>query len=361
MPEVTGPAADTRGREREGNPRPIRVGAGVVLALAALLVALFAILRAGESSRGTVALWGGLAALLGLAAFLVLVRVGRVLDFVGIGGFVVAVVALISAIAPAPVTRLAGSALCEAVNSNGSQFVADVTDVEFAAVTESNHGRGVVIRSRPEFTSDYDILGRLLPASCLVGFDGFCIGAPVTDLSAPDGPLDQLWFSLPDDEGFVAGGVVQEFAPGAIGRRPSTDCRGRPEPRRITAAPMGKNLSGPVTLSFSAPHAITVGVAAYYADANGQSGWNQVGLDTTVADGFAVRWNTFSVPPQRDVRIVYAVCWSGYVSGRAIDSLSVNVVRAGAPVAGPAAKHQTDLKRGASIACSVPGGGGGGA
>lgn len=107
-------------------------------------------------------------------------------------------------------TRVVGPPVCEGLDSTGRQFEADTRHVNFTAITEANSGKGVVYRKAANTNSDFDVVGRLLPANCQVGFIGFCIGEPLPDLSNPSAPLDQQWFILPKDRGYVHGGVVQE-------------------------------------------------------------------------------------------------------------------------------------------------------
>jgi hypothetical protein len=351
---------DTSPSERGQQSHPVRSALGWAFAVASGLVVLSAIIVVGDNtSRTTVGLLGAFALLLALLAFVAFDRADLARDYGPLLGLVIAIVPVISAITPKPVTHIAGSPICEVVDSDGSRSVTDTTD-GYAAVTELNQGRGVVIRRKPAASSDYDIVGRLLPASCLTGFDGFCIGTPVTDLSAPTGPRDQLWFELPDDEGFVAGGVVQELAPGAIGRTPASDCPQGLEPKHIRISPVAKTLAGTVQLRFNAPSAITVGAAAYYTDSGGLPDWHQIAFDPDQSNGFTARWNTFSVPPQRKIEVVYAACWAGNVPSRAIGSFSVNIARPRSRPAEPPA-GTPNRKLGASIACAVPEGGGGGA
>jgi hypothetical protein len=117
-------------------------------------------------------------------------------------------------------TRVVGPPICEGLDTHGRQFTADTRGVRFTAITESNEGRGVVYRRVANTNSDFDVNGRLLPANCQVGFVGFCIGEALPDLSSSKAPKDQQWFILPDNRGYVHGGVVQELPPGTIGQEP---------------------------------------------------------------------------------------------------------------------------------------------
>lgn len=336
---------------------------GAALAAAALALFVLAFVRAGEApSRYLVLLF--------TAAFVVAGAAARALGFVSWEGAfkgltVIAafatVVTLFAVVAPEPEVRLAGAPLCEAVSGEGKgrAFTADLDDGPYAALTESNEGRGVVYRGAANTGSDFDVRGRLLPPNCLVAFEGFCIGEPVVDLSDRDGPLDQQWFILPDDEGYVAGGVVQEIAPGTIGETP-TECRdGESEPRSIElASPMPPSIREPTTFEFVAPDAITVGLAAFYRSNDEPPEWQQVGLDTSPGDGFAVSWDPTAIAPQADVTIYYSVCWAGNVPGKAgraavidLDTGDPDGELPSTPIPGVGARD------GATVACRSPGGG----
>jgi len=272
-------------------------------------------------------------------------------------GVLLAATALVFSLAPQPTTRIVGSPLCEAVDSNGTRFVAETEDVGFAGITESNEGRGVTIRRHPEVGTDYDILGRLLPGLCLVGFDGFCVAQGVPEVSDPNGPLDQIWFSLPEARGFVSAAAVQEFAPGALGRSPLANCGEYEEPAEMqaTAVPQQITSGRPGTFRFSAPHAATVGAAAYLHDVNGIAGWRQVGIhakDRVDELPFVITWDGHDLAPQEDVTVVYAVCWAGNVPGRAIGTTFVDLVDGKTPPAPAPTPSPEAEDLGAAAACA---------
>src|SRR5690606_29494286 len=119
--------------------------------------------------------------------------------------------------------RVVGAPVCQGVNGSGVAFTLETEDVAFAGITIANDGRGVVYRSHANTRSEYNVAGRLLPDNCQAGFDGFCIGEAGKDYTG-GGSLDQIWFILAEDGDedqvhYVHGGVVQELAPGTIGRR----------------------------------------------------------------------------------------------------------------------------------------------
>lgn len=254
--------------------------------------------------------------------------------------------------------RIVGAPVCQGVNGSGVDLTVETEDVAFTGITIANQGRGVVYRARANIRSEYDVAGRLLPDNCQVGFDGFCIGQASTDYTGGQA-LDQIWFILSEDtdeEGqahYVHGGVVQELAPGTIGRRPDRCEGGAAEPRAIelveplTAAEPG------YSLRFTAPDAVTVGAAARTSDSADGSRWRQVGLDTTAEDGFSLTWSRSDT--SQPASIVYTVCWSGNVPGRARGAIDITP----GPVARTAASDlsREDLREAAAVACNDTGGG----
>lgn len=260
-----------------------------------------------------------------------------------------------------------GPPQCVRFEEDGDRVVAETENMRFAGIIEANGGRGVVYRSRANAQSDYEVEGRLLPANCQLGFVNFCIGQPLQDFTDLNGPWDQQWFLLPDGQGFLHGGVVQEFPPGTIGREP-VNCEeegGEPEPLSIRLA---EAINGPVTgtvpLKLIAPNAINVGVAVYRLGEDNEPEWQRVGFDGVGApedvggEEFAVQWSVNGVPPQRGATLLSTVCWAGNVPGRANDLVSVDVAGANGQEAPQVqAPSPEEVQRGAALACSAVSGG----
>jgi hypothetical protein len=254
--------------------------------------------------------------------------------------------------------RIVGPPQCVGRSEDG-QFDVETNDVPYAAIIEANEGRGVVVRREANAKSDYDVLGRLLPANCLVGFVGFCIGQGLEDLSNRAGPYDQQWFVLPDDRGVVHGGVVQELPPGTIGKEPM-ECPGsEPAPEMIElTSTVPQQVTAPIVLEFDAPDAINVGAAALSVASDGSLSWRSLGIDDTLGDGFAIEWDPSEEAGMDGVTVVYAVCWAGNVPGAADGHFAVDVP--GLDGASQTAVEEPDaqeLREGAATACYAPSGG----
>lgn len=279
----------------------------------------------------------------------------RPLDLPAIVGTLTGVAALVFTVAPDPATRLIGSPQCEAVDANGTKFLAETDGLGYAAITEYNEGRGITIRENPEVGADTEIVGRLVPGLCLVGFEGFCIGQAVPELTDPEGPLDQIWFSLPEERGFVAAAAVQELAPGAIGKNPLGRCDESEEPTDIELTMSPERIVKRGIFRFEAPNAVTVGAAAYFDGTDGP-GWYQIGLDKDASDGFQIPWKSVGVSRQQNVAVVYSICWAGFVPGRAFDVATVDLLNAKGRAASIAPPPEDQLL-GRAEACASLGGG----
>ena len=252
-------------------------------------------------------------------------------------------------------TRVIGPPVCEGLNSEGRQFKAKTRGVALMAITESNEGRGVVYRRSANTDSDLDVAGRLLPAGCQVGFVGFCIGEPLQDMSSGDAPLDQQWFILPDGEGYVHGGVVQELPPGVIGKNPENCKGGREEPREMQAlGALPTQLTGKLVVQLRAKDAATVASAIYAVDAGGRAEWRPLAIDTNGSDGFALSLDTAGLARQAAATLLFVACWAGNVPGRATAQATVAVGQGGSPSKVPA---PPDLQLGSSVACKQVAGG----
>jgi hypothetical protein len=251
-------------------------------------------------------------------------------------------------------TRIVGAPVCQGIDQTGLQFTAETENVRFAAITESNEGRGVVYRRRANTSSDYDVAGRLLPGNCQVAFVGFCIGESGKDLTGGD-MFDQQWFILPDQRGYIHGGVVQELAPGTIGQKPGKCPGGAQEPRTIALTRRPTIASdGTLELRFRAPHAITIGVAGKLRTGQGEATWQQLGVDADGSDGFIVLWK----PSQKraaSTPLVYSVCWAGNVPGRASGQMLVDP--AGGTSSDSPKLKPNDLRDALSVACRQTAGG----
>jgi len=248
-------------------------------------------------------------------------------------------------------TRIVGAPVCEALNTNGRQFTAKTHGVSFTAITESNSGRGVVYRRVANTNSDYDVMGRFLPGNCQVGFVGFCIGEALPDLTdlSKDAPLDQQWFILPDNRGYIHGGVVQELAPGTIGKEPGHCEGGRDEPKQIALAdPLPAPLVSGTMIKIMADDAATVAAAVYSVDANGKSDWRRAGVDVKASDGFGLSLDLAASVPQSGATLLLTVCWAGAVPGRAESQMTVDI---GAPSDLKPDSATPDTRQGASVAC----------
>ena len=253
-------------------------------------------------------------------------------------------------------TRIVGAPVCEGLNTNGRQFTADTRGVRFTGITESNSGRGVAYRRTANTNSDFDVAGRLLPGNCQVGFDGFCIGEALRDFTdlSPAAPLDQQWFILPHNRGYIHGGVVQELAPGTIGKEPQNCEGGLDEPTQIaTADPLSGPLSNGVVIKVIAENAATVAAAIYAVDSSGKSKWSPADMDVNASDGFELTLDLGDSTVQSDATLLLTVCWAGNVPGRAISQMSVDI---GAPSA-LKPESTPDMRQGASVACKYLGGG----
>lgn len=252
-------------------------------------------------------------------------------------------------------TRVIGPPVCEGLNSEGRRFKAKTRDVELMAITESNEGRGVVYRRSANTNSDLDVAGRLLPAGCQVGFVGFCIGEPLQDMSSGNAPLDQQWFILPDDHGYVHGGVVQELPPGTIGKEPGKCNGGREEPREIQAlGALPARLSGKMVVQLRAKDAATVASAIYTVNESGRAEWHPLAIDTDGSDGFSLSLDTAGFTQQADATLLFVACWAGNVPGRATVQATVEAGQGGSPSKVPV---PTDLGLGSSVACKQVAGG----
>lgn len=259
-----------------------------------------------------------------------------------------------------------GPPQCVGFEENGGRFVPPTEGMTYTGIIEANEGRGVVYRRQANALSDYDVRGRLLPANCKLGFVGFCIGQPLQDFTNLQGPWEQQWFVLPEGKGFIHGGVVQEFAPGTIGKEPM-NCEkdgGEPEPQNIELVqPIDGPVSGTIPLTFSAPNAINVGVALYRLNGNGQTEWEQVafkglGAEAGRTDEFAMTWEAQALPPQRRATLLYTVCWGGNVPGRARGEVAVDVAQNGTQEARVVQEPTPEqLRQGAAVACSGTSGG----
>lgn len=252
-------------------------------------------------------------------------------------------------------TRVVGPPVCEGLDSAGRQFTAKTRGVTFTAITEANEGRGIVYRRAANTNSDLDVVGRLLPANCQVGFVGFCIGEALPELTSPNAPWDQQWFILPDNRGYVHGGVVQELPPGTIDQQPATCKDGRPEPRELQSiGALPVELTGPTSIKLTASGAVTVAAALYAADASGSREWRPLAMDVKASDGFALVLNPAQIVPQAGATLLLTVCWAGNVPGRAEIHSPMTVGTGHTP---PPNAEQPDLHQGASVACKQAAGG----
>jgi hypothetical protein len=254
-------------------------------------------------------------------------------------------------------TRVVGPPLCEGLDSKGRQFEADTRDVNFTAITESNAGKGVVYRKAANTDSDFDVLGRLLPPNCQVGFEGFCIGEAREDLSgSKNTPLDQQWFILPNNRGYVHGGVVQELPPGTIGQEPQECNGGHDQPTNLVyiGGPPTR-LKGPTRVELQAENAATVAAAIYANDVDGSSAWHPLAIDIDSSDGFILTLDPSGIAPQEGATLLLVACWAGNVPGRAT---TATAVRVGGSVGG---RQRTpappNLIQGSSVACKQVAGG----
>lgn len=252
-------------------------------------------------------------------------------------------------------TRVIGPPICEGLDSKGRQFKADTRNVSLTGIIESSEGRGVVYRRVANTDSDFDVVGRLLPANCQVGFVGFCIGEALPDLTSTVAPLDQQWFMLPDHRGYVHGGVVQEMPPGTIGQEPQTCTGGREEPTAISLvdAPPTR-LDKKADLRVQAPNAATVAAAISTVGTDGKIAWHPLGIDMKASDGFTLSVTTTGLAPQEDAVLLLVVCWAGNVPGRAMTHLVVDLDTGG--LSRPTSPSP-DFRRGASVACKQTAGG----
>jgi hypothetical protein len=252
-------------------------------------------------------------------------------------------------------TRVVGPPVCEGLDSAGLQFKAKTRGVRFTAITEANEGRGIVYRRMANTNSDLDVVGRLLPANCQVGFVGFCIGEALPELTSPNAPQDQQWFILPDNRGYVHGGVVQELPPGTIEQEPSTCDGGRPEPRELrSVGALPAELTAKTSIELSAPGAVTVAAAVYAADVDGVIEWRPLAMDIKASDKFLLVLNPANLAPQAGATLLLTVCWAGNVPGRAQIKSTISI-GTGNPAAPQASTP--DPRQGASVACKQVAGG----
>jgi hypothetical protein len=250
--------------------------------------------------------------------------------------------------------------VCQGAAGAGVQFDADLKNVAFTGLTYDNNGRGVVYRRQANTNSDYDVVGRLLPGTCQVGFKGFCIGEAIPD-QVGGKFLDQQWFILPDDRGYVAGAVIQSLPPGTIGQTPANCNGGRTEPTTVQLTSRLNPLStGIETFTFDAPNAVTVGVAALLPTKDGKEEWAQIGADASAADGFKVDWTPpAGISPgagRQSIPVLYTVCWAGNTPGRA--NGLVGIQENGQTITEPSLGLTNDqVLRGAARACFDKAGG----
>lgn len=266
-------------------------------------------------------------------------------------------------------TRTVGAPVCEGVDARGRQFVAETVGTRYTGITEQNEstaGRGVVYRRQANTQSDRDIAGRLLPSSCLFGFVDFCIGEPLGELSdeSDTAPLDQRWFviDLPEGNGYVHGGVVQELPPGTIDQI-ATPCS--PKTRVPGTARLLTEIPAPasaaVTLHVAAADAVTVGAALFAVVNDPRGEWVHIGMDMTASGThqFKIPWEPTAYAPQEGAILLLSVCWAGNVpaTSTAEDMQAqahvVDIVAETA--AGPSSTPE--LKEGAAVACRATIGG----
>jgi hypothetical protein len=335
-----------------------RMLVGGIAGTAALVVAVVAVARVGEASDGEVAVEAAVAIGLALVAARTFHRASPpvVADVVGVIGAVAAVAAVVAVTSAGPDGRATGPAGCEGVSGDGRGFAAEPDGGDLAATAGPSGGAGVPFRSRPETSSPLDVLGRLLPAGCLVGFDGFCIGEPLADPALPNGPRDQRWFLLPDDHGYVPGAAVDVLPPGTNGRAPADCPDGRTEPTEIAlSSEVPEEVDGPVRLDVQAPGAVTVAAAVRVQEPHGAAEWRRIGMDPTASDGFSIVWNPISASPQAGATVVYTVCWAAGSPGRAFDAVTVDLVGSGGEeLPTTPAPLPDELLRGQAVACEYP-------
>jgi hypothetical protein len=248
--------------------------------------------------------------------------------------------------------REIGAPVCQGVDAEGVVFTSKIRDAKYAAITVSNGGRGIVYRHQANTSSDRNVAGRLVPDTCQVGFEGFCIGEPIPD--ATGGHIaDQQWFILPNGRGYVSGAVVQELPPGTIDKEPQTCEGGRDEPTSIliVAQPKRMPTEQPVTLKFTAPGAAAVGVA-YLNRRQQDSEWKSIGVAEESNGQFHVPWK--ADPTLDSAVVIYTVCWAGNVPGRARGQFQLSTL---GQAANQADASPDELAKGASVACHDEAGG----
>jgi len=162
------------------------------------------------------------------------------------------------------------------------------TPVLGAAFYAQTQQYGVSARSGPG--ESYPQVNRF-GGNCVLGFDGFCVGAAVFDFTT--GAPDQLWLILHRRHELIAEAVLLLQSPASlIGRQPLNGCReigGLPMPRPITALHFDL---GSEHITSMASGANLVG----YASLSSENRIKQVGIATNPSDRFSVKWNPLSAP-----------------------------------------------------------------
>ncbi|MWA02851.1 hypothetical protein F8568_021220 [Actinomadura sp. LD22] len=219
--------------------------------------------------------------------------------------------------------------------------------------TATAYGDGAHIRSgagldRPAVAT--------VPAGCVIGFTGFCIGDKVTDRTA--GIPDSRWFVLPDGR-VVASAVVHGNPPTHLA--PSGCAGAHPAPKKLSLKAIGEpSPDSRVVLTAAGSDVQIVGFAAYYAADPASPElrlWHQIGMTGDTTTSLSVTWRPDRLPapvrPGDRVPVAAVACYGGGAPAEAaaVASLRLPGPHAAAALAAPSPTVDASARE---AACKYP-------
>jgi hypothetical protein len=185
-----------------------------------------------------------------------------------------------------------------------------------------------------------------IPASCTVGFVGYCLGEKIHDTTG--GTPDVRWFELPGGGVITSGSLHGNPPPGLAPSRCPDD---RPGPGAVhLTIDADPDLPGALRLSATGTHLDIVGFAALYGP-DAPRRWRQVGFteESVAQPGFRVPWKLEPSAAGPDpVLIVAAACVGGDGPTAVVDARST------APGDPRVALDAADRVAAAAAACAYP-------
>lgn len=342
------------GRDAQDSARPtsspLRRIAGSVLLWVGLTVALaFLVLRIWGTASGV--LYGtrptqyvsaiAVAGVLVFTAGLLMrrqgkgVELGSLPEVLGLAGVIVSTLALIGVLLPAVPATSAEDVACPGARLRG------VTSLGTAATSIVG---GINARAEADLSSTQ--LARY-PTGCTIGFDGFCIGRPVRDVTYAGLPVqrrDGRWLRIarsrtpvkhwlahklsgePHNDQYIAAAVVQTRSFENLSDQRITCPAGRPDPATatVTISPMP---DGTVRLQGRSEHSYDLQYAVFIPQPTSGERYRQISADAEQVGIWNAKATAQSVPTSGAVVVVVAVpCIGPSIPPFDLGTMAVNTV-----------------------------------